>query len=53
MIIQSPYHKCKYCGADSWIDPTDQCPPSDYCHESDHGEPDDEFDDSEPGSYIL
>lgn len=28
---------CKYCGTPSWIDPSDQYPPSDYCHEIDHG----------------
>lgn len=38
--MQAPYI-CKYCGAPSWVDPSDQMPPADYCHESDHGEPDD------------
>ena len=33
-----PLHKCKYCGAPSYVDPSDQEPPPDYCHESDHGE---------------
>lgn len=33
---EAPY-TCKYCGLPSWIDPSEQCPPSDYCH--DHGEP--------------
>ena len=28
---------CKYCGMPSWIDPFDQSPPPDYCHEIDHG----------------
>ncbi len=28
---------CKYCGMPSWIDPSDQSPPPDYCHEIDHG----------------
>lgn len=28
---------CKYCGSPSWIDPSDQLPPPDYCHEIDHG----------------
>lgn len=28
---------CKYCGMPSWIDPSDQAPPPDYCHEIDHG----------------
>lgn len=32
----APY-KCRFCGADSWIDPSDQTPPPDYCHEIDHG----------------
>lgn len=28
---------CKYCGLQSWIDPSDQSHPPDYCHEIDHG----------------
>lgn len=32
----APY-KCIYCGAASWIDPSDQRPPPGYCHEVDHG----------------
>ena len=27
---------CKYCGAPSEIDPSDQTPPPDYCHPEDH-----------------
>lgn len=27
---------CKYCGSPSWIDPSDQSPPLDYCHAIDH-----------------
>lgn len=38
-IKTAPY-RCKYCGAPSWIDPSDQVRPPAYCHESDHGEPD-------------
>lgn len=34
--IPAPF-TCKYCGADSWIDPSDQEPPPDYCHGIDHG----------------
>lgn len=34
-----PPFRCKYCGAPSWVDPSDQTPPPAYCHESDHGEP--------------
>jgi hypothetical protein len=37
MGVYRPAFICKYCGADSFIDPTDQTPPPDYCHESDHG----------------
>jgi hypothetical protein len=31
-------HTCRYCGQPSWLEPIDQSPPPDYCHESDHGE---------------
>ena len=31
---------CRYCGSSSWLDPVDQTAPPDYCHESDHGNPD-------------
>lgn len=37
---QAPF-MCKYCGAPSWIEPSDQSRPPDYCHESDHGTDDD------------
>ena len=37
---KKPPHTCLFCGAPSWYDPSDQSPPPDYCHESDHGEPD-------------
>lgn len=37
-----PEHICKYCGAPSYLDPSDQTPPPDYCHESDHGEPEED-----------
>ena len=30
---------CKYCGRPSHLDPSEQSPPPDCCHESDHGEP--------------
>lgn len=32
---EAPF-ECKYCGAPSWVDPSDQVPPPDYCHEEDH-----------------
>jgi hypothetical protein len=32
-----PEHTCKFCGCPSHIDPSDQSPPQDYCHPSDHG----------------
>lgn len=35
----APEHVCKYCGAPSYVDPSDQVPPADACHSSDHGEP--------------
>ena len=28
---------CVFCGLPSFLDPSDQSPPPDYCHESDHG----------------
>lgn len=34
--MKAPY-VCKFCGFPSWIEPSDQTPPPDYCHESDHG----------------
>lgn len=40
-------HRCKYCGAPSWVDPSDQDAPSDYCHEQDHGYPPTDIDDYE------
>lgn len=32
-------HTCKFCGAPSWLEPSEQVAPPDYCQESDHGEP--------------
>lgn len=29
-------HRCKYCGAPSWVDPSDQVSPVDVCWEGDH-----------------
>lgn len=40
--MKTPPYRCIFCGAPSWVDPSDQTPPPDYCHESDHGEPDEE-----------
>lgn len=34
-----PPFKCRYCGAPSWVDPSDQVTPPTFCHESDHGSP--------------
>jgi hypothetical protein len=39
-VVVPPF-TCKFCGAPSWVDPADQEPPADYCHESDHGTPED------------
>lgn len=36
---KEPPFRCVFCGMPSWVDPLDQTPPPDYCHESDHGEP--------------
>lgn len=38
--MDAPY-TCKFCGADSYIEPHDQTPPADYCHPQDHGDRDD------------
>ena len=42
---EAPFN-CVFCGRPSWIDPSDQTPPPDYCHESDHGSADDYKDDA-------
>lgn len=34
--MKAPY-VCKFCGLPSWIEPSDQEPPPDYCHAGDHG----------------
>ena len=39
-IFNKPPFHCIFCGMPSWVDPSDQSPPPDYCHESDHGSPD-------------
>ena len=38
--VKAPY-TCKYCGCPSYLEPGEQEMPADYCHESDHGSPDD------------
>lgn len=30
-------HRCIACGSPSWVDPSDQVPPADICHDADHG----------------
>lgn len=37
--MKAPF-KCLFCGAPSYVDPSDQEAPPDYCHESDHGSDD-------------
>jgi len=32
-----PPYECKFCGDPSWVDPSEQEPPVDYCHPEDHG----------------
>lgn len=29
-------YTCQYCGADSELEPSEQLPPRDYCHQGDH-----------------
>lgn len=36
---KQPPYSCVFCGAPSWVDPSDQSPPPDYCHPEDHGTP--------------
>ena len=38
---EPPYH-CRFCGAPSRREPSEQTPPPDYCHPEDHGSPDDD-----------
>lgn len=38
---RAPYI-CQFCGMPSWYAPSEQTPPPDYCHEIDHGSPDDD-----------
>lgn len=33
-----PPYRCKFCGAPSWIEPSEQTMPPDYCHPEDHGQ---------------
>jgi hypothetical protein len=34
-----PPYECKFCGSRSWVEPSDQALPPDYCHPEDHGAP--------------
>lgn len=38
MPEEDPPFRCVFCGAPSWIDPSDQSAPAAYCHPEDHGE---------------
>lgn len=31
-----PANRCKFCGAETEVDPSDQRAPADYCHAADH-----------------
>lgn len=33
-----PKFTCKYCGHPSWVHPSEQLPPVDYCHPEDHND---------------
>jgi hypothetical protein len=35
--MQSPPYTCQVCGAESWVHPSEQYMPPDYCHPEDHG----------------
>lgn len=37
-----PPYRCRFCGAPSWREPSEQTAPPDYCHPEDHGSPDDD-----------
>lgn len=37
--MNKPPYECQFCGAPSWLDESEQTAPVDYCHEGDHGEP--------------
>lgn len=50
-LNEAPF-TCKYCGAPSWVDPSDQSPPPDYCHESDHGTEEDRAAYAEPSMEL-
>lgn len=34
----APMFTCKFCGSPSYLDPSDQSAPVDFCHPIDHGE---------------
>lgn len=38
---KEPEFVCQFCGMPSYVDPSDQTMPPDYCHPGDHGDPDD------------
>jgi len=40
----NPPYLCLFCGAPSWREPSEQVPPPDYCHEEDHGTPEEYLD---------
>ena len=49
---EAPY-TCQYCGQPSWLEPIDQTPPPDYCHESDHGSPEEDYKGEKTMTYQL
>ena len=52
--MKTPPFRCLFCGHPSWVDPSDQSPPPDYCHESDHGDPANyEEDETDPALYDV
>ncbi|MBU2739587.1 hypothetical protein [Acidithiobacillus concretivorus] len=40
----NPPYRCLFCGAPSWRESGEQVPLPDYCHEEDHGTPEEYLD---------
>ena len=49
MQEMTPPYTCQFCGMPSWYDESEQTMPPDYCHPSDHGEPED----TPPSEVVL
>lgn len=51
MSNPNPPYRCLFCGAPSWREPSEQVPPPDYCHEEDHGTPEEYLDGARRNKY--